>query len=366
VAYDHQIFGWQAYGGVSRYFYELALAMNQIAGVNACVVSQIFVNRYLSESTGKLKIYGHAFPVIPKAGRFIRIFNNFFTKLYLYFLKPDILHETYYSSVNLAPQSTKVVITVFDMIHELFEKDLKVFDRTSHDKLLAVKRADHIICISENTKKDLIQLFGIEPNKVSVVYLSFSDSFKKVNESSVIENSNYLLYVGSRFGYKNFDNFLRAFTLTKSYIKDLKVVCFGGGDFSMKEKKLFQDLGISSQDIIYLTGDDDVLANLYTYAQLFVYPSLYEGFGIPPLEAMSCGCPVVCSGTSSIPEVVGAAGLYFDPLSAEDIAKTILEVLQNSERKAKLIADGYEQIKQFSWERCASETHIIYENILAG
>ena len=366
MAYDHQIFGWQAYGGVSRYFYELALAMNQISGVHACVISQIYVNRYLSESTGKLKIHGHTFPVIPKAGRFIRVFNHLFTKLYLYFLKPDILHETYYSSLNVAPKSTKVIVTVHDMIHELFDKDFSRFDRTSKDKLKAIRRANHVICVSENTKKDLLRLIDIDPHKISVVYHGFS--LKKPNpmQDSIMRECKYLLFVGARSGYKNFDNFIKAFVIAQSKVKDLKVVCFGGGDFSIKEKKLFQDLGLSSQDIIYLKGDDDVLANLYTNAQLFVYPSLYEGFGIPPLEAMSCGCPVVCSNTSSIPEVVFNAGLYFDPNFPENIAESILKVLQDPALRAQLILDGYERIKHFSWERCARETYTIYENVLDG
>jgi glycosyltransferase involved in cell wall biosynthesis len=366
IVYDHQIFGWQAYGGVSRYFLELALAMNKMANVNVCIVSQIFVNRYLSESVDKVKVFGYSFPVIPKAGRFIRLFNNLFTKLYLYFLKPDILHETYYSRVNLAPKSTMVVITVHDMIHELFKKDINFFDQTSLDKLAAVRRANHIICVSENTKNDLIKLFDVEPNKVSVVYHGLSKGFQHVKESPVFNSGNYLLYVGSRFGYKNFDNFLRAFVITKSHFKDLKIVCFGGGKFSLKEQQLFLDLGISSDDLTYLKGSDATLANLYTHAKLLVYPSLYEGFGIPPLEAMSCGCPVICSNTSSIPEVVGAAGLYFDPQSPPDIAKTILEVLEDSGRRSKLISHGYERIKQFSWERCARETYAIYQNVLTS
>jgi glycosyltransferase involved in cell wall biosynthesis len=364
VVYDHQIFGWQEYGGISRYFYELALAMNRQPNTEANIVCTTYINQYLAGATDKVTVFGFLVPKFPKFGRVLRILNSWIAWPVLSFLKPDILHETYYSRSPIAPKSTKVVITVFDMIHELFEGEFSRFDKTSIAKKAAIERADHVICISENTRKDLIRLFDIDPKKISVTYLGFSLDTESMQASPLVFKAPYLLYVGSRFGYKNFERLLRAFAILKLSNPELCLVCFGGGVLTRDELILANDLGLSSGDMIQMAGVDAILANLYTHAQVFVYPSLYEGFGIPPLEAMSCGCPVVCSGLSSIPEVAGEAGMYFDPLSPQDMARAIQSVLDNHDLKAELIKAGFERIKRFSWERCAAETRAIYDLVL--
>ena len=113
-----------------------------------------------------------------------------------------------------------------------------------------------------------------------------------------------------------------------------------------------------------VNGDDAKLANYYRNASLFVYPSLYEGFGIPPLEAMGYGCPVVCSNTSSIPEVVGDAAILFDPYSLDSISNAIETVLTNNHLRSSLISRGFEQIQKFSWKKCADETLDVYKKVL--
>jgi glycosyltransferase involved in cell wall biosynthesis len=250
------------------------------------------------------------------------------------------------------------------MIHELFEGEFSRFDKTSIAKKAAIEHADHVICISENTRNDLISLFDIDPKKISVTYLGFSLNKENMQRAPLVADASYILYVGSRFGYKNFERLIRTFAILKVKNPELRLVCFGGGAFTRDESLLANDLGLSSSDIIQMAGADAILANLYTHAQVFVYPSLYEGFGIPPLEAMSCGCPVVCSGLSSIPEVVGEAGMYFDPLSPQDMARAIQSVLDNHDLKAELIKAGFERIKRFSWERCATATRAVYDLVL--
>ena len=365
VVYDHQIFGWQEYGGISRYFYELALEIGRQPNTEVKIVSATYINQYLAGTANQLNLFGFLVPKIPKFGRLLRILNSLIARPLLRFLKPNILHETYYSSTSIAPKSTKVVITVFDMIHELFEDGFSRFDKTSAAKKTAVERADHIICISENTRNDLIRLFDVDPQKISVTYLGFSLNKENMQRSPLVADAPYILYVGSRFGYKNFERFMRAFAILKVKKPELRLVCFGGGAFSRDESLLANDLGLLPSDIIQMAGADAILANLYTHAQVFVYPSLYEGFGIPPLEAMSCGCPVVCSELSSIPEVVGDAGIYFDPLSTHGMAKAIQSVLENSDLRVKLIHAGFERIKRFSWRQCAIETRAIYDHVLS-
>ncbi|MEM2154884.1 MAG: glycosyltransferase family 1 protein, partial [Nitrososphaeria archaeon] len=141
---------------------------------------------------------------------------------------------------------------------------------------------------------------------------------------------------------------------------DFKIVCFGGGLFSAEEIDLMIKLGLSEDQVIQISGDDKTLAHLYRNAAVFVYPSLYEGFGIPLLEAMSLGCPVICSNTSSFPEVAGNAAEFFDPYEADSIAVALENVLYSSEKSKHLVNLGYERVKNFSWEKCADETRSIY------
>ena len=127
---------------------------------------------------------------------------------------------------------------------------------------------------------------------------------------------------------------------------------------------MFEKLQISKKSLKEVNGNDAILASYYKNASLFVYPSLYEGFGMPPLEAMHFGCPVVCSNSGSIPEVVGNAALLFDPYSVVSIRKKIISVLENNNLKLSLSSKGFEQVKKFSWEKCARETYKIYKEVL--
>ncbi|MDP9052031.1 MAG: glycosyltransferase family 4 protein, partial [Acidobacteriota bacterium] len=175
----------------------------------------------------------------------------------------------------------------------------------------------------------------------------------------------FLLYVGSRLTYKNFERLLEAFAASPLLKNDFDLVCFGGGAFTSKEISLFQQLGLSDECCCQVSGDDATLAALYGSARAFVYPSLYEGFGIPPLEAMSFNCPVVCSGLSSIPEVVGNAAEMFDPYDPESIQKAIERVATDEVLRETLVSRGRERVKQFSWERCAKETLDVYSRVLS-
>ena len=366
IAFDHQIFGWQEYGGISRYFYELAVALSGKFAQDVSVISPIYVNRYLRNAPSNLKVSGISVPRLPRTGRIFRAMNSLLARLLMRFLHPDIVHETYYSSTRIAPRNTKVVVTVFDMIHEKFSEHFSPADPTSREKALAVKRADHVICISEQTRQDLIQILGVDPAKTSVVYLGFTltEGDNPENAQLVLQRP-FLLFVGSRSGYKNFERLLQAHAASVSLKRDFDLICFGGGSFTQTEKQLIQSLGFGKNSVRQISGDDTILASYYREARAFVYPSLYEGFGIPPLEAMSFDCPVVCSGVSSIPEVVGDAGEMFDPYSVESMSNAIERVVNSEGLREELIARGRERIKLFSWERCAQETMNIYMRVLA-
>ncbi len=248
------------------------------------------------------------------------------------------------------------------MIHELYYEQFPKSDKTIEHKKLALKRADHIICISRNTQKDLIKIQNIDINKTSVVHLGFS--FKTEHQNFMVAGIKpYILFVGLRNGYKNFSNFVKAYSSSKLIYNNFKIVCFGGGKFDIEEMRLFEEFKISNDLIVQLSGDDIILKKYYSNASVVIYPSLYEGFGIPPLEAMACGCPVVCSNSSSLPEVVGDAAHLFDPTSIESIKYALEMTLFNNDVREKLILKGFKRIKSFSWEKCAKETYEIYKKV---
>ena len=365
IAYDHQIFGWQQYGGISRYFAELASEMATTCQQSATVIAPLFVNRYLSALPPELAVSGLSCPYIPKAGRAYRMINAFLAAPRLNRFRPNIVHETYYASKGLTPRGAKTVLTVFDMIHERFKATISAFDPVSREKVDAVMRADHVICISEHTRRDLLELIEIDPAKTSVVHLGFSLTDASARSTpSVTGQRPFLLYVGKRSGYKNFEALLKAYATSARVKAELDLVCFGGGGLTSRERELMDRLELPAHQIRQVSGGDDLLAAYYGAAAAFVFPSLYEGFGLPPLEAMSFGCPVVCSNTSSIPEVVGEAAILFDPHDVESMRSAIEEVTSNEDLRLSLISRGKRRVGIFSWSRCARETLDIYRKVL--
>lgn len=363
IAYDYQIFGWQEYGGISRYFYELAnnIALSSMAEV--ALISPLYINSYLQAACEELLIMGRRVPAIRRTGRIYRAVNQILALPLMHGFSPDIVHETYYSTSRRAPKRSKVVLTVFDMIHERYPESFAAWDTSSKEKAAAVKRADHIVCISENTRRDLIEILDVEPERTSVVHLGFA----LTNGSAGIAAGParpYLLYVGSRGGYKNFEALLRAFAFSRELRNTYELLAFGGGAFNAKERGLLAELGVSDGSVRQVAGDDARLADLYRNASVFVYPSLYEGFGIPPLEAMSFDCPVACSNSSSIPEVVGEAAMLFDPHSVDSITTALLDLSGDSVMRNTLIARGRERLKVFSWKNCADQTMDIYGSLI--
>ena len=265
---------------------------------------------------------------------------------------------------DCCPHSAKRVITVYDMIHEKFADNLSRRDNAQQIKAHAVRRADHVICISENTRRDLIALLGVPEEKTSVVHLGYSLAMKNDAVKPAELEKPFILYIGSRGGYKNFEGLLRAYGSSRFLKNEFSMVCFGREGFSASELSLAESLHISQDNILHVSGTDDILAGLYASAAVFVCPSLYEGFGIPPLEAMSFGCPVVCANVSSLPEVVGDAAELFDPTDEAEMRAAIERVVSTPQRGQLLVDRGYERIKQFSWEKCARDTLNVYKKLL--
>jgi glycosyltransferase involved in cell wall biosynthesis len=361
VIYDHQIFAWQRFGGISRYYYELAKRVGQADGFSASVVAPLHVNDYLAE--GGVDVRGLNIPKLPRTERAIIALNRLIAPVPIRACQPDLLHETYYAPRSPGPGGCAAVVTVFDMIHEKLASSVSSLDKTSLAKQAAVERADCVICISENTRRDLIEIFGVAPEKARTIHLGFS--LTKVEESGTpeIERRPFILYVGQRAGYKNFDKLLAAYASSKTLPREFALLAFGGGAFTKVECERIRQLGLDPASVRQISGDDAVLASLYRKSAALVYPSLYEGFGIPPLEAMSFDCPVVCSNTSSIPEVVGDAAYLFDPADVDAMRDAIESMVTAPELRSEFIRRGRERLSHFSWDRCASDTMQVYREV---
>lgn len=365
IIYDSQIFAMQEFGGISRYFCALAEQIANLPDAKTRIVAPLYVNGYLKEIGDSIAV-GQYVRRLPKTGRIINGLSAMLFRPLAGMMRPNIVHETYYSARPTCGGKMPRALTVYDMIHERCTDSFAANDPMARIKACAIQRADHIFCISENTRRDLLEIHQLPEDRVSVTYLGYDTLPQSaLTAADLVGAAPYLLHVGGRHGYKNFEGLLRAFASSAWLINNFRLVCFGSSAFSRVERCLMADLGLKESQIIHLGGRDDRLAALYKGAAAFVYPSKYEGFGIPPLEAMSLDCPVICSNTSSIPEVVGEAGEYFVPHDVESMRASIEQVLQSSARRQELISLGRRRRQLFSWQRCAQETYNVYRRLTA-
>ncbi len=372
IAFDPQIFSLQPYGGISRYFVETATRLAGLPDTEVSVLAFAHLNAYLAAAP-QGAVVGRSIPVLPQAARFIlaRV-NVALARGWLVRHPVDIVHETYYSPRPLVKSGkAKTVVTVLDMIHEKFPSLSAGSNRVAAEKRAAIERADHIICISENTRRDLIECLGVAPERTSVVLLGFSLQVSAALPPTFpptappeLGGTPYVLFVGKRGDYKNFRTLLRAYAASTNLRKDFLLVCFGDQPFSQSELSAARDLGIAPERLRHFRGSDDQLALFYRHAALFVYPSRYEGFGIPPLEAMSFDCPVICSNTSSLPEVVGNAARTFDPDDADALRVAMEAVLGQPGLADELRQRGRRRVALFSWDECARQTRAVYASLL--
>jgi glycosyltransferase involved in cell wall biosynthesis len=374
VLYDHQVFTWQDYGGISRYYYELIKAQH-----GSCELSLLHSNNeYIVADTGLSGEISRK-PVIRRYSKLERLFkskksrrpkpveeiNQGHSIVRLNAGEYDLFHPTYYDRYFLDHIGNRpFVVTVYDMIHERFPEHFQISDPASPQKLELVRRATHVIAISENTKKDLIEFCGIDESRISVTYLGSS-----LQDSPVLADltlpGRYLLMVGSRGAYKNCYFAIRALRDVLSRYSDLHIVFAGGGEFSAEELKFFSGMGLAGR-VHHFSAADAVLRTLYSKAEAFIFPSLYEGFGIPTIEAFSCGCPVLSSNTPALREVAQDATLYFDPKSIQSIQEAALRIIEESGLREDLRKKGAARLTGFSWKTCAAQTIAIYENALGG
>lgn len=354
VLYDSQIFSAQRYGGISRYFSELIHGSLDYD----CVLSLIYSeNEYIKDLQLNNKYISDRYFL--GKNTFVNILNRLNDKKKIKENEYDIFHPTYYSPVTFP--ECPIVVTVYDMIHELQTDFFSPKDKTIIDKVKCLEKASRIIAISENTKKDLLNIYKwINPDSVDVVYLAID--WSRINESFFHENEygDYILFTGNRSRYKNFTIFLKAVTpLLFKYNLNLVVT---GPRITSEEHEYFCENKLQDK-IIHVSASENTLKSLYSNAILFVFPSLYEGFGLPILEAFSSGCPIALSNTSCFPEIAGDAAEYFNPYDCLSIRNSIENLVCSRNRRLELVDKGSDRIKEFSFDRMIHETSMVYKSM---
>ncbi len=363
VLFDHQIFLAQSHGGISRYFCNLIRSLKKIENVETVLPIQNHKNEYLKQAP---EVFNNT---ISKQS-----LRNFFDKSYdpnlectLKTIRSgqfDIFHATYYSDYYLHDLKNKpLVITVHDMIYELFPELFSLKDKVAFFKKDLCLKADRIIAVSEQTKTDLLKFVDVDPDKISVIYQACSLQKEQIEKVAIRQDlpKNYLLFVGTRVGYKNFYFMVLALA---DFVKknNLKIVCFGS-PFDKKEISFLSNLGLENF-VSSTNGTDEDLINLYKNAVAFISPSYYEGFGVTILEAMACGCPVLAAHASATPEAAGNAAIYFNPKEPYSLTKAVESIISDQSLRESLIKAGYKQNEKFSWEKTAQQITQTYKELL--
>jgi glycosyltransferase involved in cell wall biosynthesis len=288
--------------------------------------------------------------------------------------KLDLMHFTHFNAPIFYKGTS--IVTIHDLTLSFYpgNKKRSIFHRLGYALTLrsAVNKAKKIITISQNSKKDLIELLGTSEDKIEVIYQGVSDEFKKIDDSLRIKKtlekyglagSPFFLYTGVWRSHKNIPNMLKAFKEVLKLSGDkIKLVITGKEDpYYPEVKDLPRELGI--EDSVVFTGlvDENELVDFYNAASIYVFPSFYEGFGLPPLEAMACGTPVAASEASSIPEVCGKGNAaFFDPKDYHDMAQVIFALYKDKGMQEELVRKSLIRVGEFSWQTMAELTHNLY------
>lgn len=311
---------------------------------------------------------GKAYPFYRATLDFLFIFGQRWRKF-------DLYHETNYIPMNF---NGPTILTIFDLSFYLFPEThpaerIRYMDRYFYPRL---HRASHYITISEATKQEMVKYLNLPPEKITVTPLGVSESFRPISSPFLdttlsrygLKPASYILYIGTLEPRKNITNLLRAYATLPGCLREAYPLVLGGGKGWLMENldAEIQKLGIGPTTLRtgYLPEAD--LPALYSGAALFVFPSLYEGFGLPPLEAMACGTPVITSNVSSLPEVVGDAGVQVSPEDVPRLAEEIQLLLSDSIRHKEMSQRGLERAKQFTWEKCAEMTLGVYNRVVQG
>lgn len=336
-------------GGVARYFGYV------LQGITDCFGERVVVSTSRHRSYGSARYFSYP-PVVARP----RV-HDIVTSALSFWVRPGVFFSPYYGNAVTGGQE---IFTVYDMIHELFPQYFAQYQRGWRsfvaEKQRCLSRATKIIAISHNTARDIIACYPhIDAGKIVVIHLGIDKAFFDVPAASIdfVVERPFFLYVGRRSLYKNFTQLLTAFGqsgLAGDY--ELRVVSTEG-DFSAEERAIIQRYKIEGAVTLLQSVDDALLRAHYAQATAFVYPSLYEGFGLPVLEAMASGALTIAARVSSIPEVAGKPVWYFDPHDPESLRHTLQLVANSSPTERALrVQQGRLQASLFTWNQCVQQT----------
>ena len=386
VLYDSRVFDLCRFGGISQYYAKLWQQFPEDVEPRLSILES--ENVHLHECGFNFPVAQHTyrsfFPRVSFKGKF-RLYN-FLSKNLPYFFHSSeqkneynfrhLLYKGDYDIVHLTGVhghewvfkecvrlKKPIIVTCFDLIPEMYYGNKYV--QREHDYAYAM--ATRIIAISQNTKNNLCDFYKVSPEKVDVTHLGCDVEVKSPSElNDSIRKMRYILYVGKRNGYKNFDFFVHSVVPILRNDSSLMVVCTGPS-FSKVESDFLEQLGVRPR-FVHLFVSDNQFPQLYHNAIAFVFPSLYEGFGLPILDAFANGCPVLLANASCFPEVGGDAALYFNPKDEDDFRRQLLRMIgdddEASNLRADLVARGKERVKLFSWKKCANETAEVYQQAI--
>ncbi len=364
IFYDHQAFSLQDAGGVSRYQYELVRNLQASTNVQFAVLMGLNASVLPFQNLRNVQTRILSWKTGLKPGYFRYAINEMMSGVRAQSLgKFDIYHVMLYRAIPFVHRD-RLVVTHHDCTHEWFPKLFHNASFIMERKRKLFAQADAIICVSQSSRRDLLHFYDVDEDKTHVVHHGFSplqlDSTREVTGESRVP---YLLYVGSRSEYKNFPLLLEAFSRS-GLVGDYRLMVVGGGDFSAEEQARIGSLGLAGRVTIIPKPNDVTLAHAYRNAALLVYPSLCEGFGFPPLEAMSLNCPVLVFRASSLPEVCGDAAFYFDASDADELSRALVSTLHDVQGLATRRKLGEQQTRLYDWSRAAGETLKIYRALI--
>jgi len=357
---DEQIFAIQRYGGISRLFYELAkqFMLSPELGVELLPLNAPIVNQYLADN-----------PELMHKLRTTQA-NSSLGALATYFSHrtnargADVIHNTFYLPHGLTgAKNAKRVVTVHDMIPELLPTTRRRLDFLTM-KRRYVDKADHIICVSAATRNDLIRLYPEISAPISVVHHGVDPVFTPNTPKMDDLPDQYILFVGNRGQYKDADVLMRAFSEFTKEIQGVTLLFVGGGKFTNKEIHLMNSLGITHMTRQRSLRDAE-MSSAYGNALFSVFPSRFEGFGLPALESMASGTATILANATSLPEVGGEAAVYFQSKDVKDLVQKMLLLATDSSYRESFARLGIERAANFSWEKCAAATAIVYQETVS-
>ena len=360
LALDEQIFAVQAYGGISRDFVEQIRVMRDASEwnielsplrapiVNEFVLQDPDLTEYLNvrRAPGPYRALAHYWR---RSRRRERV---------------DVVHNTFYLPRGLGDHpGAKRVSTIHDMIPELLPKSRRKLDLLTR-KAAYVRASDHIICVSESTRVDLLRIYPGIDVPVTVAYPGVSTNFTPHAPKLEGRDGPYLLHVGNRSDYKDGATLLSAFLLIAATFPELTLLLVGGGDLTSREREIIERSRVEERRVVQISLPDHLIPSAYAHASITVFPSRYEGFGLPAVEAMACGSPLVLADTSSLPEVGGDAAAYFAPGDDRQLAALLTDILQDERQRRDMAAQGLSRAKAFTWDAYARANVEAYNQVL--